>query len=200
DQRRRRADGQPAVRRVSVGRAGLRPGRHARGRLTGDYPALRSSNFMFCMLKCIKNRATATEQRPAMTSAQVSSGLAPGSVPPAGRGLTVRELMSIAISRELGDGEVVLTGAASAIPLAACLLAQARHAPSLTILGVGVYVNPLVLVLEFTAGWDCHPVAIADMSDVFSITELGIDVMFYGGMQIDRYGSGKPARLPTARA
>ena len=111
-------------------------------------------------------------------------------------GVTVRERMSIAISRDLADGEVVLTGAASAIPLAACLLAQARHAPSLTILGAGVYINPRRLVPEFTAGWDCDPVAIADMSDVFSLTELGIDVMFYGGMQIDRYGS---VNLHTSR-
>src|ERR1700689_3171340 len=118
-----------------------------------------------------------------MTSAQVSNGLSPGSAPPADGGLTVREQMSIAISRELGDGEVVLTGAASAVPLAACLLAQARHAPSLTILGAGVYINPRRLVPEFTAGWDCDPVAIADMSDVFAVTELGIDVMFYGGRQ-----------------
>ena len=112
--------------------------------------------------------------------------------------LAVRERLSIAISRELNDGEVVLTGAASAVPLAACLLAQARHAPSMTILGAGVYINPRRLVPEFTAGWDCHPVAIADMSDVFSITERGIDVMFYGGMQIDRYGSVNLHYIPTA--
>ena len=112
-------------------------------------------------------------------------------------GLTVRELLSIAISRELKDGEVVLTGAASAVPLAACLLAQARHAPGLTILGAGVYVNPRRLVPEFTAGWDCDPVAIADMSDVFAVTELGLDVMFYGGMQIDRSGSVNLHYVPT---
>jgi glutaconate CoA-transferase, subunit B len=112
--------------------------------------------------------------------------------------LTVRERLSIGISRELRDGEVVLTGAASAVPLAACLLAQARHAPALTILGAGVYVNPRRLVPEFTAGWDCAPVAIADMSDVFAVTELGIDVMFYGGMQIDRSGSVNLHYIPTA--
>ena len=56
--------------------------------------------------------------------------------------LTVRELLGIAISRALKDGEVVLTGAASAVPLAACLLAQARHAPALTILGAGVNTSP----------------------------------------------------------
>jgi len=103
--------------------------------------------------------------------------------------LTPRERISIAISRELRDCTTVLTGAASAVPLAACLLAQAMHAPSLTILGAGVYINPRRLVPEFLAGWDCKPVAVADMSDVFAITELGIDVMFYGGMQIDRLGS-----------
>jgi glutaconate CoA-transferase, subunit B len=112
--------------------------------------------------------------------------------------LTVRERLSIAISRELRDGEVVLTGAASAVPLAACLLAQARHAPALTILGAGVYINPRRLVPEFTAGWDCDPVAIADMSDVFAVTELGIDVMFYGGMQIDRSGSVNLHYIKTA--
>jgi glutaconate CoA-transferase, subunit B len=111
--------------------------------------------------------------------------------------LTARERMSIAISRELRDGEVVLTGAASAVPLAACLLAQARHAPGLTILGAGVYINPRRLVPEFTAGWDCAPVAIADMSDVFAVTELGIDVMFYGGMQIDQCGSVNLHYVPT---
>src|SRR5260370_41845078 len=104
-------------------------------------------------------------------------------------GVTARERMSIAISRELADGEVVLTGAASAVPLAACLLAQALHAPSLTILGAGGYINPRRLVPEFTAGWDCHPVAIADMSDVVSITGRGRDLMFNGGMQIGRSGS-----------
>jgi glutaconate CoA-transferase subunit B len=102
--------------------------------------------------------------------------------------VSTRELLAISISRELRDGEVVLTGAASAVPLAACLLAQAQQAPSLTILGAGVYINPRRLVPEFTAGWDCRPVAIGDMADVFALTELGIDVMFYGGMQIDRHG------------
>jgi glutaconate CoA-transferase subunit B len=102
--------------------------------------------------------------------------------------LSSRERLALAISHELRDGEVVLTGAASAVPLAACLLAQAQHAPALTILGAGVYINPRRLVPEFTAGWDCKPVAIADMSDVYAMTELGIDVMFYGGMQIDRFG------------
>jgi len=104
-------------------------------------------------------------------------------------GLSSRERLSLAISHELRDGDVVLTGAASAVPLAACLLAQAQHAPRLTVLGAGVYINPRRLVPEFTAGWDCKPVAVADMADVYALTEQGIDVMFYGGMQIDRFGN-----------
>jgi glutaconate CoA-transferase, subunit B len=112
--------------------------------------------------------------------------------------LSAQERLSIAISRELRDRTTVLTGAASSVPLAACLLAQARHAPHLTILGAGVYINPRRLVPEFLAGWDCKPTAIADMSDVFACTEQGIDVMFYGGMQIDRYGSLNLHYIPTA--
>jgi glutaconate CoA-transferase subunit B len=108
--------------------------------------------------------------------------------------------MAIAISRELADGEVVLTGAASAVPLAACLLAQARHAPRLTVLGAGVYINPRRLVPEFTAGWDCRPTAVADMSDVYAVTEQGIDVMFYGGLQIDRYGNVNTHYVTTGRS
>ncbi|MFF2299286.1 hypothetical protein [Arthrobacter sp. NPDC058127] len=102
--------------------------------------------------------------------------------------VTFRERMAIAMSRELGDHEVVLTGAASAVPLAASLLAQRSHAPGLTVLGAGVYINPQRLVPEFSAGWDCRPTAVGDLGDVFAITELGIDVMFYGGMQIDEFG------------
>ena len=62
--------------------------------------------------------------------------------------LTARERMSIAISRDLRDGEVVLTGAASAVPLAACLLAQARHAPGLTILERTVNGQPGLIVQD----------------------------------------------------
>ena len=58
--------------------------------------------------------------------------------------------------------------------------------------------GPTLVGAGDAAGWDCAPVAIADMSDVFSVTELGIDVMFYGGMQIDRGGSVNVHYIPTA--
>jgi len=114
-----------------------------------------------------------------------------------GRPLSDRERMAIAIARELAGARTMLIGAASVVPLAAGLLAQALHTPELTILGAGVYINPRRLVADLSAGWDCRPVAIGDMSDVFAITEAGIDVMFYGGMQIDRFGCVNLHRVTT---
>jgi glutaconate CoA-transferase subunit B len=111
--------------------------------------------------------------------------------------LTPREGMAIAIARELAGTQTMLIGAASAVPLAAGLLAQALHTPELTIFGAGVYINPRRLVADLSAGWDCKPVAIADMSDVFAITEQGVDVMFYGGMQIDATGCVNLHRVQT---
>jgi glutaconate CoA-transferase, subunit B len=116
----------------------------------------------------------------------------------AGRPPSDRERMAVAIARELAGARTMLIGAASAVPLAAGLLAQTLHTPGLTILGAGVYINPRRLVADLSAGWDCRPVAIGDMSDVFAITEAGIDVMFYGGMQIDRFGCVNLHRVTTA--
>ena len=109
-----------------------------------------------------------------------------------------RERMAVAIARDLVGARTMLIGAASAVPLAAGLLAQGLHTPDLTILGAGVYINPRRLVADLSAGWDCRPVAIGDMSDVFAITEAGIDVMFYGGMQIDRFGCVNLHRVLTS--
>ena len=45
----------------------------------------------------------------------------------------------------------------------------------------------------------CRPVAVADLADVYAVTEQGIDVMFYGGMQIDRFGSVNTHYVHTPR-
>lgn len=101
---------------------------------------------------------------------------------------------------ELEDGMVVVTGVNSLVPLAACLLARARHAPRLTILAGGIFVNPSRLVPEFCAGWDLKPEYVADMSDLFAITELGVDAVFYSGLQIDRFGNINMHRIGPAEA
>ncbi|WP_148575834.1 CoA synthetase [Nocardioides caldifontis] len=102
---------------------------------------------------------------------------------------SVKERIAILLSRELEDDWVACTGVGSTIPLAACMLAQAAHAPSLTVLAGGIFVDPRRLVPEFCAGYDAQPEHIADMSDLFAITELGIDVIFYSGMQIDHHAN-----------
>ena len=110
---------------------------------------------------------------------------------------SVKERVAILLSRELQDGWVACTGVGSTVPLAACLLAQVAHAPSLTVLAGGIFVNPRRLVPEFCAGYDPLPEHVSDMSDLFAITEIGIDVIFYSGMQIDRHANINLHRVET---
>lgn len=98
------------------------------------------------------------------------------------------EWTAILMARELKDHWVAVTGARSNTPLAACMLARASHAPNLTVISGGIYTNPARLVPHFAAGLDCRPEAVGDFVDVYQITERGVDVMFYSGLQIDRYG------------
>lgn len=102
---------------------------------------------------------------------------------------SVQERIAILLCRELKDDWVACAGVGSNIPLAACLLAQITHAPSLTVLAGGIFVNPRRLVPEFCAGYDPQAEHVADMVDLFAVTELGIDVIFYSGMQIDRHAN-----------
>jgi glutaconate CoA-transferase subunit B len=106
---------------------------------------------------------------------------------------TIRELMAIAIARELSDGEIAMTGASSVIPVAACLLAQQLHAPNLTLILPSGVVNPAPGRLFRSASdgrWAARAEAIGTAYDLFELSENGrLDVMFYGGIQIDRYGN-----------
>lgn len=99
------------------------------------------------------------------------------------------ERTAILLARELCNGWVGVVGARSNVPLAACLLSRESHAPDLTVIAGGIYVNPTRLLPHFAAGLDCRPEAVGDLIDVYQITEAGVDVMFYSGMQIDRYGN-----------
>ncbi len=101
---------------------------------------------------------------------------------------SARERMAVLLSRELRDGWTFAVGARSTLPTAAGMLAQATHAPSLTVLCGGIYVNPRRLV-PFAAGYDCHPDSVGDFIDVYQLTERGVDAICYSGMQIDRFGN-----------
>ncbi len=103
------------------------------------------------------------------------------------------ELMAVLMSRNVKNGEVVGTGAGSAVARAACRLAQLTHAPDLSFLAGGSgAVNPLLDPLTPSsceyANLDCE--AVLPMADVVSSVINGkVNVFFYGGLQVDKFGN-----------
>ncbi|HKP53365.1 MAG TPA: CoA-transferase [Chloroflexia bacterium] len=107
--------------------------------------------------------------------------------------ISTGQVMVSALSRSLRDGEVVVMGANSMIPLAAARLAQLTHAPNLTILaGASGAVNTLVEPLVPSSGDYANLVAeaVLPFPEVLML-QLGgrTDVFFVGGLQIDRHGN-----------
>lgn len=107
---------------------------------------------------------------------------------------TVPELMAVEMSRHLADGEVAIMGAVSSLPMAACRLAQATHAPGLWFVAGGSgAINPHLSPVpqsscdERLLNADCalplpEVVMLEGRGDVF-------DVFFAGGLQIDVHGN-----------
>ncbi|HUP28160.1 MAG TPA: CoA-transferase [Chloroflexia bacterium] len=115
--------------------------------------------------------------------------------PGAGTGGDVAKghVMAAAMSRMLGDGEVVVMGTNSMIPLAAARLAQLTHAPNLTTLvGASGGINTLVEPLAPSSGDYANIIAEAVLEfDEVMMLQMGgkTDVFFAGGIQIDRHGN-----------
>lgn len=115
------------------------------------------------------------------------------------------ELMVAALARSFRDGEVVVMGAVPAVPLAACRLAKALHAPSLSyIVGGSGTVNPApgeLLASSCDPGLEGGPCTLP-LPDVVLLEGRGdaLDVFCAGGIQIDAHGNcnlvcvGEPAR------
>ena len=110
---------------------------------------------------------------------------------PQGPGYTPEELMAVAISRQVVDGETVAVGAVSPVPAAGCVLAEQLHAPQATfiILGSTAY-------YPFPAG----------SSELHFLAQRGeLDLFFLSGLQIDRHGNLNlhvigDYKAPTVRA
>ena len=109
-------------------------------------------------------------------------------------GASVAELMAVVMARGFRDGEVVVMGAVPALPLAACRLARAMHAPALWyIVGGSGAVNPEPEALPASS---CDPV-LARAPSVLPLTEVvllegrgdALDVFCAGGLQIDAHGN-----------
>jgi glutaconate CoA-transferase subunit B len=109
------------------------------------------------------------------------------------RGCSTLELMACELAGRLRDGEIVIIGGASPVPMAAALLAQLTTAPNLTLLTGSGAVNPRPSHLA-PSGGDHAYVAGAEayftMEDTFDDTERGRwDVGIFGGIQVDPYGN-----------
>ncbi|MFQ5554790.1 MAG: CoA-transferase subunit beta [Acidimicrobiia bacterium] len=109
-------------------------------------------------------------------------------------GYSPTELMAIVIAREFRDGEVVVMGAVPALPMAACMLARAMHAPGLSYLvGGSGTVNPDPDALPDSS---CDAVLGAatttlPLHEVVMLEGRGnaFDVFCAGGLQIDAFGN-----------
>jgi glutaconate CoA-transferase, subunit B len=111
--------------------------------------------------------------------------------------------MAIVLSRELRDGELGMMGATSLVPVAASLLAQQLQAPNLTVILPSGIVNPKPGRLYRSASdgrWASGAEAIGTAYDLFELSENGrLDFMFYGGIQLDRYGNINLTQVGTAQ-
>ena len=120
---------------------------------------------------------------------------------------TAGELLTVMSSRLLQDGQIVFAGVG--IPLLAATLAQALHAPGLTILFEGGVVGPIIepgKLPPSTNEQRCTKRAnmVLASTDVLLLLQRGyIDIGFMGGAQIDQFGNlnssfiGDPAKPKT---
>ena len=104
------------------------------------------------------------------------------------------ELMAAVMARQLRPGEVVIMGAVSALPQAACRLAQLTTAPGLWFIAGGSgAVNPHLepLVASSCDEQLLNADAVMTLPDVILVEGRGdlIDVFFAGGLQIDARGN-----------
>jgi glutaconate CoA-transferase subunit B len=119
------------------------------------------------------------------------------------------ELMAAVMARQLRPGEVAIMGAVSALPQAACRLAQLTTAPGLWFIAggsgaVNPHLDPLVASSCDERLLDAD--AVMTLPDVILVEGRGdlIDVFFAGGLQIDARGNCNlgpvgPWRHPTLR-
>ncbi len=100
--------------------------------------------------------------------------------------------MAVRAAHELHDGDVVFVGIG--LPNLACNLARATHAPNLVLIYESGAVGAVPDRLPVSIGDPAlvtGSLAVASMADVFQCYLQGgrIEVGFFGGAQIDRYGN-----------
>jgi glutaconate CoA-transferase subunit B len=108
---------------------------------------------------------------------------------------SISELQAVVLARELADGEVGIVGTASDIQVAACNLARALHAPSLSwVSGPLGTVNAGGGALLPTADPRLirHAEALVDLTAMIDVIDWRpgfFDFAILGAMQVDRFGN-----------
>ncbi len=98
----------------------------------------------------------------------------------------------VGMARSIGNGEVVTTGLASALPMIAVALAKATHAPRATYINCVGAIDPRITAASFTSVDvrlldDCE--GRVTLPELFDLARQGrIDLMFFGAAQIDPEG------------
>jgi acyl CoA:acetate/3-ketoacid CoA transferase alpha subunit/acyl CoA:acetate/3-ketoacid CoA transferase beta subunit len=103
------------------------------------------------------------------------------------------ELILAAIAHQINDGELVFTGVASPVQMMATLLARESHAPNLLYFNLLGTINPHPSQLPISTGdphlFDSCENAIT-FPEIFDLANRGqMDVVFLGGVQIDKFGN-----------
>ena len=119
-----------------------------------------------------------------------ASGPAPDPAVVAGpSGVAPVDRLIVGMARRIVDGDVVVTGLASALPMLAVAVARATHAPNLTYINCVGAVDPEV---DRTLPTSVDPRLLDSakarlvVSDFFDMARRGrIDVMFFGAAQVD---------------
>jgi len=193
------------VHAVVEARAGAYPGgchghyRHDVAGLRAWEEAARAGRFEEHLEALIRDRAehavrltNAAAPVATRAAAPAVSGAAPAPAPAVVTSVTgtqPADRLIVGMARRIHDGDVVVTGLASALPMLAVAVARATHAPRLTYINCVGAVDPEVTTALPTSV-DPRLLESASarlvVSDFFDMARRGrIDVMFFGAAQVD---------------
>jgi len=106
---------------------------------------------------------------------------------------SIAELMAVCLAREIKDGDRILQGLYSPLPMMACLLAKNFHAPNMVYFNTADVIDPQPKEVPFsTAGPALQERAVAyiPLWQTFDLAQRGeLDLIFLGAAQVDRYGN-----------
>ncbi len=108
------------------------------------------------------------------------------------------------LARQVRDGETVVTGLASAVPMLAIALAQRTHAPRARYINCIGAVNPRI---DSALPSSVDPKLLVGCEDTIDLPDLfdlardgGVDSMFFGAGQVDAFGNINLSHIGPAEA